>query len=295
MGEVYFYNIYDLCIQCIFTKTKYIICCSCSGRGGQGRWPGGRAIYIYIYISGRAAGQPGSRAAGQPGSQAVRQVSLDAFVGWEPDILPVSVRRFPSFRTQPLESLSHYLWTKTISEQPSPWRKSSKRESCYGDRVYSTVCRICVLLPWRVCVCICIYIYIYIYIYTYYYTQLSIIYIYIYIHIAAQPSASSGRPSPTPPRRWRRSLRRPRIASYNVYIYIYIYVYTYICIYIYIYVHIIHIYIYIYINGPLVPLGDATPNHLTHSIASHLCTPLAVHSRASHASTKVALSVMNWS
>ena len=22
-----------------------------------------------------------------------------------------------------------------ISEQPSPWRKSSKRESCYGDRV----------------------------------------------------------------------------------------------------------------------------------------------------------------
>ena len=25
---------------------------------------------------------------------------------------------------------------KYISEQPSPWRKSSKRESCYGDRVY---------------------------------------------------------------------------------------------------------------------------------------------------------------
>ena len=25
---------------------------------------------------------------------------------------------------------------KDISEQPSPWRKSSKRESCYGDRVY---------------------------------------------------------------------------------------------------------------------------------------------------------------
>ena len=24
-----------------------------------------------------------------------------------------------------------------ISEQPSPWRKSSKRESCYGDRVYT--------------------------------------------------------------------------------------------------------------------------------------------------------------
>ena len=26
---------------------------------------------------------------------------------------------------------------QTISEQPSPRRKSSKRESCYGDRVYS--------------------------------------------------------------------------------------------------------------------------------------------------------------
>ena len=26
---------------------------------------------------------------------------------------------------------------KDISEQPSPWRKSSKRESCYGDWVYS--------------------------------------------------------------------------------------------------------------------------------------------------------------
>ena len=25
---------------------------------------------------------------------------------------------------------------KDISEQPSPWRKSSKRKSCYGDRVY---------------------------------------------------------------------------------------------------------------------------------------------------------------
>ena len=26
---------------------------------------------------------------------------------------------------------------KRISEQPSPWRKSSKRKSCYEDRVYS--------------------------------------------------------------------------------------------------------------------------------------------------------------
>ena len=43
-------------------------------------------------------------------------------------------------------------YEKTISEQPSPWRKSSKRESCYGDRVYvyaclllSFHCRSCVL------------------------------------------------------------------------------------------------------------------------------------------------------
>ena len=27
-------------------------------------------------------------------------------------------------------------YKKDISEQPSPWRRSSKRESCYGDRVY---------------------------------------------------------------------------------------------------------------------------------------------------------------
>ena len=26
---------------------------------------------------------------------------------------------------------------KWVPEQPSPWRKSSKRESCYGDRVYA--------------------------------------------------------------------------------------------------------------------------------------------------------------
>ena len=28
---------------------------------------------------------------------------------------------------------------KDISEQPSPWRKSSKRESCYGDREYTHI------------------------------------------------------------------------------------------------------------------------------------------------------------
>ena len=37
---------------------------------------------------------------------------------------PVSVRRFPCFRTQPLESLSVDSVKKWIPEQPSPWRKS---------------------------------------------------------------------------------------------------------------------------------------------------------------------------
>ena len=50
----------------------------------------------------------------------------------------VSIRKFPSFRTQLLESLSVDSVQKWIPEQPSPWRTSSKRESCYGDRVYPT-------------------------------------------------------------------------------------------------------------------------------------------------------------
>ena len=28
---------------------------------------------------------------------------------------------------------------KWVPEQPSPWRKYFKRESCYGDRVYDTI------------------------------------------------------------------------------------------------------------------------------------------------------------
>ena len=48
---------------------------------------------------------------------------------------PVSVRKFPSFRTSPWKTLAATN-DKKITEQPSPWRKSSKRESCYGDRVY---------------------------------------------------------------------------------------------------------------------------------------------------------------
>ena len=36
------------------------------------------------------------------------------------DIHPVSVTRFPSFRTQTLESLSRYLWTKGFLSNPDP-------------------------------------------------------------------------------------------------------------------------------------------------------------------------------
>ena len=51
-------------------------------------------------------------------------------------IHPVSVTRFPSFRTQTLENLSRYLWNKWVPEQPRPWRKSCEGESCCGDQVY---------------------------------------------------------------------------------------------------------------------------------------------------------------
>ena len=40
------------------------------------------------------------------------------------------------FGPSPWKILATTYERKTISEQRSPWRKSSKRESCYGDRVY---------------------------------------------------------------------------------------------------------------------------------------------------------------
>ena len=46
---------------------------------------------------------------------------------------------FPKIRisTLKLKFRRLKLWKPTVSEQPSHWRKSSKRESCYGDRVYN--------------------------------------------------------------------------------------------------------------------------------------------------------------
>ena len=49
---------------------------------------------------------------------------------------PVSLKRYPSFRTEPLEHLTPLPMNKWVPEKPSPWRTSSKRKSCYGDRVY---------------------------------------------------------------------------------------------------------------------------------------------------------------
>ena len=48
---------------------------------------------------------------------------------------PVSLRRSPSFRTEPLENITPLPMNKWVPEQPSPWRKYYKRKYCYGDRV----------------------------------------------------------------------------------------------------------------------------------------------------------------
>ena len=109
-------------------------------------------IYIYIYTSWAPWGHAGPRGGTSGGARSTRVsllLSLLLFVVvvvlvllWSLALFvvvvvvvvvfvtcyiialhPVSITRFPSFRTQPLESLSHYLWQKQISEQPSPWRK----------------------------------------------------------------------------------------------------------------------------------------------------------------------------
>ena len=65
---------------------------------------------------------------------------------------PVSVTRFPSFRTQPLENLSHYLWTHGFLSNPAPGENLLS-----GNLVMETGCSclsmsLCVqLLCWHVC------------------------------------------------------------------------------------------------------------------------------------------------
>ena len=116
---------------------------------------------------------------------------------------PVSVTRFPSFRTKPLESLTPLSMNKWVPEQPSPWRKSSKRKSCYGDRVYTLrfpaegrqptgprALYVYIMHVYSEHIHIYIYIYIYVCVYT-------CIYIYIYIYmpfqdLSHQPRAQGG-------------------------------------------------------------------------------------------------------
>ena len=55
------------------------------------------------------------------------QACTQSKLGGDPTWLrlhPVSITRFPSFRTQALESLSVDSVSKWIPEQPRPWRKS---------------------------------------------------------------------------------------------------------------------------------------------------------------------------
>ena len=86
-------------------------------------------IYIYIYILHvfRVQGL---------GFRVLKKMRIGGVPMESQELHPVSVRRFPSFRTQPLENLTPLSMNKWVPEQPSPWRKSSKRESCFGDRGY---------------------------------------------------------------------------------------------------------------------------------------------------------------
>ena len=170
---------------------------------------------------------------------------------------PVSLRRFPSFRTQPLEHLTPLSMNKWAPEQPSPWRKSSKRESCYGDRVYSPPPP----SPWRrgelsmTGNMYCIYIYIYIYVYTYIHTESMETGCTIRKSRSGRdPLADPGLPTDT----LILSMFKLRISHYAyayMYIYIYIYIdklmYTYICVYIYIhtYTHYVYMYVCMYVGA----------------------------------------------
>ena len=87
-------------------------------------------IYIYIYISyyAQLEGEDAAGGARRGARQRVRLL-IDS----------VTYTRSPLedshlFGPSPWKTLAATN-EKNISEQPSPWRKSSKRESCYGDQV----------------------------------------------------------------------------------------------------------------------------------------------------------------
>ena len=136
-------------------------------------------------------------------------------------IHPVSITRFPSFRTQTLENLSHYLWKNRSLSNPDPGENLVS-----GNRVMETGCTILYYhILWY-----CYYHYSYYYHYygsyyhLYVHTCISMcipIYVYMYVYI-----------------------------SIHIYIYMNIHIYIYICIHVYSYVYIyiyIRAYIYIYI------------------------------------------------
>ena len=69
--------------------------------------------YIYIYTYMYASG-------------ASRDTSSNMKCNTSPPqgVHPVSITRFPSFRTQPLKNITPLPMNKWVPEQPSPWRKS---------------------------------------------------------------------------------------------------------------------------------------------------------------------------
>ena len=175
---------------------------------------------------------------------------------------PVSITRFPSFRTQTLESLSVDSVNKQVPEQPRPWRKSCERESCCGDRVYKTTrlrARSCdrrsrrrsynplARAPLVISLCVLIQ--------QYSYTRVAycIVQYSILSSIVQYSIVTTGRPP------WHAGPLGAQIAGLMsscvcIYIYIYIYsiyiyIYIYTCIYIYIYIYTYILYIYIYIGN----------------------------------------------
>ena len=120
---------------------------------------------------------------------------------------PVSVTRFPSFRTQTLENLSHYLWNKWVPEQPRPWRKSCERESCDGDRVYDCpYCTYCIYRITKSHMLYIVYIY-YVYIYVLNICIVYIVYIVFTVSYMLKPRPREAGLAPTSP--WTRGGRRP--------------------------------------------------------------------------------------
>ena len=92
-------------------------------------------IYTYIYVRIFCSAQPPGDRPPPPVSHVDGQHHVDAALhqwSWNPYTRsPLEDSRL--FGPSPWKILAATN-EKDTSEQPSPWRKSSKRESCYGDR-----------------------------------------------------------------------------------------------------------------------------------------------------------------